>query len=62
VINSQTRQVVVNLSPTATPITGLSWSYKPKGAASAIADLAGNLYSSNGWLVAEVITEPSPFA
>lgn len=61
-VDSQTRQVVVTLSSTTAPITGLSWSYKPKGTASAIADLAGNLYRSNGWLVGEIIAEPSPFS
>jgi len=55
VVDSQERLVTVSLSPTATPITGLSWSYAPKGkSGSAIADLAGNPWSSKGWLIAEV--------
>ena len=54
-VDSQERLVTVSLSPTATPITGLSWSYTPKGkSGSAIADLAGNPWSSKGWLIAEV--------
>jgi len=55
VVDSQERLVTVSLSPTATPITGLSWSYTPKGkSGSVIADLAGNPWSSKGWLIAEV--------
>jgi len=52
-VAGEERQVVVSLSPTTTPITGLTWSYKPKGNAAAITDLAGNRWSSNGWLSAE---------